>query len=178
MYHEFRSSWPEVVKIRERERPFLSGALQDAFARSTSSPILLIASDLEANPTQLESKADNNLMRKACCQMLNLKSSWKLNGPLERLIVASIGLYLMSLLALQAIHLKPAIPWALVVVLGIVGVPSGMMLYFYSQKSRRIATDIFVAMGIVVSFQYWWLLMLLALPFSFSFVLNTKQICS
>jgi dolichol-phosphate mannosyltransferase len=47
---ELESSWPEVVKVREQERPFLGGALQDAFAWATGSHILLMASDLETDP--------------------------------------------------------------------------------------------------------------------------------
>jgi glycosyltransferase involved in cell wall biosynthesis len=48
--HELERAWPEVIKVRQQDRPFLGGALQDAFSWATGSYILLMASDLETDP--------------------------------------------------------------------------------------------------------------------------------
>ncbi len=48
--HELAGRWPGVVSVRQQERPYLGGALQDAFAWATGSHILLMASDLETPP--------------------------------------------------------------------------------------------------------------------------------
>lgn len=47
---ELENEYPGIVFTRCQERPFLGGALQDAFAWSTGSHILLMASDLETDP--------------------------------------------------------------------------------------------------------------------------------
>lgn len=48
--HELALKWPEIVVVRQQERPYLGGALQDAFRWATGSHILLMASDLETPP--------------------------------------------------------------------------------------------------------------------------------
>jgi glycosyltransferase involved in cell wall biosynthesis len=47
---ELAAAYPNVVWTRQQEKPYLGGALQDAFAWSTGSHILLMASDLETDP--------------------------------------------------------------------------------------------------------------------------------
>ena len=48
--HELAVRWPELVVVREQTKPYLGGALQDAFSWSRGSHILLMASDLETEP--------------------------------------------------------------------------------------------------------------------------------
>jgi hypothetical protein len=48
--HELTERWPQIVKVRTQTKPYLGGALQDAFAWSEGSHILLMASDLETEP--------------------------------------------------------------------------------------------------------------------------------
>ncbi len=47
---ELELSHPGVVWTRQQEKPYLGGALQDSFAWSTGTHILLMASDLETDP--------------------------------------------------------------------------------------------------------------------------------
>ena len=47
---ELELAYPGVVWTRIQERPYLGGALQDAFAWSTGTHIMLMASDLETDP--------------------------------------------------------------------------------------------------------------------------------
>jgi glycosyltransferase involved in cell wall biosynthesis len=47
---ELAAKWPGVVLVRQQEKPYLGGALQDAFSWATGSHILLMASDLETPP--------------------------------------------------------------------------------------------------------------------------------
>jgi glycosyltransferase involved in cell wall biosynthesis len=48
--HELADRWPGVVVVRQQERPYLGGALQDAYGWAAGSHILLMASDLETPP--------------------------------------------------------------------------------------------------------------------------------
>jgi glycosyltransferase involved in cell wall biosynthesis len=48
--HELEGRWPGVVIARQQVRPYLGGALQDAYGWATGSHILLMASDLETPP--------------------------------------------------------------------------------------------------------------------------------
>src|SRR5579862_8387928 len=48
--HELAGRWPGTVLVREQVRPYLGGALQDAYAWASGSHILLMASDLETPP--------------------------------------------------------------------------------------------------------------------------------
>ena len=48
--HELEATYPGVVWTRQQVKPFLGGALQDAFSWSTGSHIMLMASDLETDP--------------------------------------------------------------------------------------------------------------------------------
>ena len=47
---ELEAAYPQVVWTRQQVKPYLGGALQDAFAWSTGSHIMLMASDLETDP--------------------------------------------------------------------------------------------------------------------------------
>ncbi len=47
---ELADRWPGVVQVRQQARPYLGGALQDAYSWATGSHILLMASDLETPP--------------------------------------------------------------------------------------------------------------------------------
>jgi glycosyltransferase involved in cell wall biosynthesis len=47
---ELAGKWPGVVVVRQQVRPYLGGALQDAYGWATGSHILLMASDLETPP--------------------------------------------------------------------------------------------------------------------------------
>jgi glycosyltransferase involved in cell wall biosynthesis len=47
---ELEAAYPQVVWTRQQVKPYLGGALQDAFAWATGSHILLMASDLETDP--------------------------------------------------------------------------------------------------------------------------------
>jgi hypothetical protein len=47
---ELEAAYPGIVWTRRQQLPYLGGALQDAFAWSTGSHILLMASDLETDP--------------------------------------------------------------------------------------------------------------------------------
>jgi glycosyltransferase involved in cell wall biosynthesis len=47
---ELGERWPGVVWTRQQAKPYLGGALQDAFSWATGSHILLMASDLETPP--------------------------------------------------------------------------------------------------------------------------------
>jgi dolichol-phosphate mannosyltransferase len=47
---ELAARWPGVVWMRQQVKPYLGGALQDAFAWATGSHVLLMASDLETPP--------------------------------------------------------------------------------------------------------------------------------
>lgn len=44
------SRYPDLIKICEQTRPFLGGAMQDAFAMAQGSHALMMASDLETDP--------------------------------------------------------------------------------------------------------------------------------
>lgn len=48
--HELANRWPGIVLVRQQERRYLGGALQDAYEWATGSHILLMASDLETPP--------------------------------------------------------------------------------------------------------------------------------
>jgi glycosyltransferase involved in cell wall biosynthesis len=47
---ELAEKWPGAVLVRRQTRPYLGGALQDAYSWATGSHILLMASDLETPP--------------------------------------------------------------------------------------------------------------------------------
>lgn len=47
---ELAGQWPGIVVARQQVRPYLGGALQDAYEWATGSHILLMASDLETPP--------------------------------------------------------------------------------------------------------------------------------
>jgi len=47
---ELEAAYSGIVWTRQQERPFLGGALQDSFAWSTGTHILVMASDLETDP--------------------------------------------------------------------------------------------------------------------------------
>lgn len=47
---EIEARWPGVVWMRQQTKPYLGGALQDAFSWAKGSHILLMASDLETPP--------------------------------------------------------------------------------------------------------------------------------
>jgi glycosyltransferase involved in cell wall biosynthesis len=47
---ELEAAYPGIVWTRQQRLPYLGGALQDAFAWSTGSHVLLMASDLETDP--------------------------------------------------------------------------------------------------------------------------------
>ena len=47
---ELEAAYPGVVWTRQQEHPYLGGALQDSFAWSTGTHIMLMASDLETDP--------------------------------------------------------------------------------------------------------------------------------
>lgn len=47
---ELVARWPGLVRVRQQERPYLGGALQDAFAWAEAPYVLLMASDLETDP--------------------------------------------------------------------------------------------------------------------------------
>jgi glycosyltransferase involved in cell wall biosynthesis len=47
---ELTRKWPGVVLVRQQDRPYLGGALQDAYTWATGSHVLLMASDLETPP--------------------------------------------------------------------------------------------------------------------------------
>jgi glycosyltransferase involved in cell wall biosynthesis len=48
--HELAGEWPGIVVVRQQTRPYLGGALQDAYEWATGSHLLLMASDLETPP--------------------------------------------------------------------------------------------------------------------------------
>jgi glycosyltransferase involved in cell wall biosynthesis len=48
--HELAEKWPGVISVRQQVRPYLGGALQDAYGWATGSHILLMSSDLETPP--------------------------------------------------------------------------------------------------------------------------------
>ncbi|HEY3743559.1 MAG TPA: glycosyltransferase family 2 protein [Bryobacteraceae bacterium] len=50
MCKELEESYPGIVWTRQQTKPYLGGALQDAFAWSTGTHIMLMASDLETEP--------------------------------------------------------------------------------------------------------------------------------
>jgi glycosyltransferase involved in cell wall biosynthesis len=45
-----RAEYPDIILVRAQTRPFLGGAMQDAFDWATGSHILMMASDLETDP--------------------------------------------------------------------------------------------------------------------------------
>jgi glycosyltransferase involved in cell wall biosynthesis len=47
---ELAGRWPGIVLVKQQQRAYLGGALQDAFSWATGSHILLMASDLETPP--------------------------------------------------------------------------------------------------------------------------------
>lgn len=48
--HELAAENPGIIRICEQKRPFLGGAMQDAFEWATGSHVLMMASDLETDP--------------------------------------------------------------------------------------------------------------------------------
>lgn len=48
--NELAERWPERVLVRRQQRPYLGGALQDAYEWASGTHILLMASDLETPP--------------------------------------------------------------------------------------------------------------------------------
>jgi len=52
---ELEAAYPQVVRTRQQVKPYLGGALQDAFEWSTGSHIMLMASDLETDPHAAQS---------------------------------------------------------------------------------------------------------------------------
>lgn len=48
--NELAGRWPGIVVVRQQVRPYLGGALQDAYEWASGSHILLMASDLETPP--------------------------------------------------------------------------------------------------------------------------------
>ena len=52
---ELAARWPDAVWMREQTKPYLGGALQDAFAWASGSHVLLMASDLETPPHDAKS---------------------------------------------------------------------------------------------------------------------------
>ncbi len=47
---ELAAAYPGICVVRQQAKPYLGGALQDAFAWSTGTHVLLMASDLETDP--------------------------------------------------------------------------------------------------------------------------------
>jgi glycosyltransferase involved in cell wall biosynthesis len=47
---ELRARWPHLIQVRSQIRPFLGGAMRDAFEWATGSHVLMMASDLETEP--------------------------------------------------------------------------------------------------------------------------------
>jgi glycosyltransferase involved in cell wall biosynthesis len=47
---ELRGRWPDLIQVRSQCRPFLGGAMRDAFEWATGSHVLMMASDLETDP--------------------------------------------------------------------------------------------------------------------------------
>jgi hypothetical protein len=45
-----RARWPDLITVRSQQRPFLGGAMRDAFEWSSGSHVLMMASDLETEP--------------------------------------------------------------------------------------------------------------------------------
>ncbi|MBV8810169.1 MAG: glycosyltransferase family 2 protein [Acidobacteriaceae bacterium] len=45
-----RARWPDMIRVRSQQRPFLGGAMRDAFEWSSGSHVLMMASDLETEP--------------------------------------------------------------------------------------------------------------------------------
>ena len=45
-----RGRWPDLIQVRSQLRPFLGGAMRDAFEWATGSHVLMMASDLETEP--------------------------------------------------------------------------------------------------------------------------------
>ncbi len=49
---ELRRQLPEIVVIVQQQRPFLGGALRDAFDAARGSHVIIMSSDLETNPNE------------------------------------------------------------------------------------------------------------------------------
>jgi len=47
---ELRVRWPNLIQVRSQIRPYLGGAMRDAFEWATGSHVLMMASDLETEP--------------------------------------------------------------------------------------------------------------------------------
>src|SRR5262245_4437973 len=45
---------PSLIQVRKQERPFLGGAMRDAFEWATGSHVLMMASDLETDPATVK----------------------------------------------------------------------------------------------------------------------------
>lgn len=57
---ELEQQYPALIEIREQRRPFLGGAMQDAFEWATGTHVLMMSSDLETYPATAK-----DLIRKA-----------------------------------------------------------------------------------------------------------------
>ena len=47
---ELRVRWPDLIQVRSQVRPYLGGAMRDAFEWASGSHVLMMASDLETEP--------------------------------------------------------------------------------------------------------------------------------
>lgn len=45
---------PELIQVRQQKRPFLGGAMRDAFEWATGTHVVLMASDLETDPSKVK----------------------------------------------------------------------------------------------------------------------------
>ena len=52
--NELVAEHPALIEIRHQARPFLGGAMQDAFEWATGSHVVMMASDLETDPTKVK----------------------------------------------------------------------------------------------------------------------------
>jgi glycosyltransferase involved in cell wall biosynthesis len=73
---ELAVAYPKLVWTRQQVKPYLGGALQDAFAWSTGSHILLMASDLETDPHAAKALIDE--ARTGCDIVATTR--WKKDG--------------------------------------------------------------------------------------------------
>ena len=51
---ELLAAIPEIVRLRKQKRPFLGGAMQDAFEWASGTHVLMMASDLETDPATVK----------------------------------------------------------------------------------------------------------------------------
>jgi glycosyltransferase involved in cell wall biosynthesis len=53
--HRLAADYPGLVRVRNQQRPYLGGAMRDAFEWASGSHVLMMASDLETDPTVVKS---------------------------------------------------------------------------------------------------------------------------